>query len=105
MTQNATQMLSSHQWNTVGETSIDPENPNDLIAEILEIIAETEDCDPADIGPPLLETVIDIDAIKQGLFDTTNTTDISTVASIRFFYRGWRVTVDSDGRILVADDE
>lgn len=103
MTRDATQVLSSHQWHTVGKTSINPENPNDLIPKVLEVVAEAENCDPADIGPPLLQTVVDIDAVKQALFDTTNTTNVSAAVCTRFFYRGWRITLDSDGKIFVAD--
>jgi hypothetical protein len=103
MSENATRVLSSQQWCTVAEESVDPTEPDDLLLGIVEAVGEAENRDPAEIESPPLSAVIDVGGVERALFDTGGLTDSPVTADVRFLYRGWRITVNSDGSIFVAE--
>lgn len=61
-----------------------------LTSEVVSAVARADDVDPADVEPALFEA-IDGDSLD-GLFR-------ETTGHVRFVYRGYDVTVTSDGNV------
>lgn len=67
---------------------------------VLEAIADAEDVSPATLEPPLND-VVDSAALNR-LFEPTATDDSVRSGYVSFRYRGYDVTVSSDGTIKLS---
>lgn len=67
---------------------------DDVILEVVEKIAAAENVDPLELTPPLYD-VVDPDALEK-LFDNDR-----TLGTFTFNYRGYEVSVLSDGCVSV----
>lgn len=73
----------------------------ELGVRIVTEIADREGVDPTTLSPPLHD-VIDPDALD-ALFTSTATTHRDGEASVSFTYKGYDITVDSDGELTVRE--
>lgn len=82
-------------------SSVDAAAPVSI--RVVEAVAEREGIDPLELSPPLHDA-IDPTALD-ALFESTGSGP-RTAGTVSFTYRGYRVHVESDGRItLETEDE
>ncbi len=91
-------------WRTVEQRSYDPDGDAELTTVVVEAVAAAEGVDATAVTSPPLYEAVDVTAIEEGFFarDVAGSSRDST-GSIDFHYRGFRVTVDSDGWVRVAE--
>ncbi|WP_276256122.1 HalOD1 output domain-containing protein [Halomontanus rarus] len=82
----------------MGETENSPPKPS---LRVLEKIADAEDVAPADLHPPL-HAVVDPTALDR-LFEPTAENRSGRTGRVSFGYRGYEVTVRSNGNIEMSD--
>ncbi|WP_408957171.1 HalOD1 output domain-containing protein [Natrinema sp. 74] len=68
---------------------------------VVEAVAARERIDPLEVSPPLHESIDP--AALDALFEPTRISD-RTTGTVTFRFHGYRVCVDSDGSIDLADD-
>lgn len=93
------------EWRTVAHRSFERDSNTDLTTVIVEAIAAIEDRDPTTITSPPLFEVVNVPAIEALFFDDRSIEgrQRTCTGSVHVFYRGVRVTVTSDGQVLVAE--
>jgi len=91
-------------WNVVTQRRYDPAEPGELTTEVVYAIAEATGVEPVELdGPPLYESV-DVPSIESMFFGPgRNWESDRAVGSVTFHYVDYRIAVDSDGRITVAE--
>lgn len=76
----------------------------DLTTVIVEAVAAAEGVDPTAVTSPPLYEVVDVAAIEDGFFGPEIAGDRrDSAGSVNFRYRGFLVTVTSDGWVAVAE--
>jgi hypothetical protein len=92
------------EWPTVGQQAYDREGSRDLTTVIIETIADVEGVDPMAVTLPPLYDVVDTAAIEDNFFgQKMDENSRESVGRIDFHYRDFRVTVTSDGWVMVAE--
>lgn len=91
------------EWQTVEQRLYEPGSGPELTTVVIEAVAAAEEAEILGIEQPPLYEAVDIDAVKNSLFDATDP-DTSGVTgnSLSFEYRGYRITVHGDGWVHVA---
>lgn len=91
------------EWRSVANRAFEHDGKGDLSTEITAAIADAEGAEIASVMSPPLFEVIDIFALEE-LFSGHPYGKCSRACTgqVQFRYRGFRVTVSSDGRIDVA---
>lgn len=80
----------------------DPDDtPSTPTVRVLETIADAEDVSPAVLEPPLGD-VVDADALDR-FFESTAGDESTSHRRVSFSYRGYDVTITSDGVVELAD--
>jgi len=95
----------SDDWVQVEQAHFDPGGERELGTAIVYAVANAKHVGPNDYAalPPLNECV-DSEALEKAVFQRADwTADPATDAAISFVYADYRVTVRSDGWILVAE--
>lgn len=91
-------------WRVVERRHYDPDSGPDLTTVVVEAVTAAEGTDAKDIGDPPLYDVVDVVAIRDALFGTKQMDARGvTGGSLVFEYRGYRVTVRSDGWVRLAE--
>jgi hypothetical protein len=82
----------------------EPDRGPELVTVIIETVAAVEGVEPTAITNPVLYREVDIESVKDALFgaDYHGDRGLNDV-SVSFDYRGFRVTIRSDGWVQVAD--
>jgi hypothetical protein len=92
------------EWQVVEQGAYDRAKSFDLTAVIVEAVAAAEGVDVTDIGAPPLYDVVDVSAIEDSFFGPSVTGECrDSLGSVDFEFRGFRVTVRSDGWVQVAE--
>lgn len=88
-------------WSFVTQAQYDPDEPHDLTTVIIGAIAEAEDVPIVEIQNPPLYDVVDIASLESVLFDRPRGN--GTASTVEFHYNQYKVSVESDGWVTVAD--
>lgn len=92
------------EWRVVEQCAYDPEGPDDLTTVIIEAVAAAEGVDLRNVMDPPLYGVVDTSAIEDSFFGPKDDGEQrGTVGSVVFEFRGFQVTVRSDGWVGVAE--
>lgn len=95
---DATHPAGDWGWVEVARGDYDPESDFDLTSAVVSAVADAAGADPTALnGPPLYDSV-DAAALESSLFG-----EGAPDRSAEFRYLGYRVVVDSDGRIRVYE--
>lgn len=101
---NDTSVEGTTGWQVVEQRAYDRDGPDDLTTVVVETVAAAEGVDMTAIRSPPLFEVVDTSAIEAGFFGPeTSGENRDSVGRVDFEYRGFRVTVRSDGWVLVAE--
>lgn len=93
----------AREWRPVAHRSFERTGDADLSTVIIETVAAAEGIEATTIRPPLFEAV-NVPAIEALFFGRTVQGSRRTgTGSVHFRYRGYRVTVASDGQVTVAE--
>ncbi|MFB6096931.1 MAG: HalOD1 output domain-containing protein [Haloferacaceae archaeon] len=92
------------QWRVVEQRIYERESHDDLTTVVVEAVAAAEGVDMMAIRDPSLYEIVDTSAIEDSFFGATVAGERrDSVGVVHFEYRGHRVTVRSDGWVLVAE--
>lgn len=72
-----------------------------LSQEIINRVADREGANPTELTPPLY-SAIDPEALDS-LFSTTDTGKSQAPGRLQFAYKGYEITVQSDGGVSIAE--
>jgi len=91
------------EWNVVAQRVYEREGPDDLTTVIIEAVAAAEGIDATEVTDPPLYEVVDASAIEASFFGQEAAGESrDSSGTVQFEYRGFRVTVRSDGWVQVA---
>lgn len=90
-------------WSFVAQAQYDPEEPRDLTTVIIDAIAEAENAPIVEVKTPPLYEVVDVPGIESALFDRPAGKGEGTASTVEFRYNQYKVSVESDGWVTVAD--
>lgn len=92
------------EWQSVAEHSFEPESDGGLVEALITAIAAAERTEPMTIMSPPLFANIDVFALEELFFEhPSDGASDALLGHVQFPYRGYRVTVTSDGQIVVAE--
>lgn len=93
------------EWEAIVHRSFECDDELDIVREIIEAVAAAEGVDPMMLGSSLFEAV-NVVAIEALFFDRTSQgQQRHCTGTVHFRYRGFRVTVTSDGQVTVAEPD
>lgn len=91
-------------WTVIEQRVYERDGADDLTTVIIEAIAAAEGVDITTITEPPLYEVVDTTAIENGFFGRKVAGEHrDSKGSVTFQYRGFRVTVRSDGWVHIAE--
>lgn len=91
------------EWRSVAHRSFDRDGDVDLVMEIVEAVAAAEGIETRTLGSSLFEAV-NVTAIEAVFFERSILgQQRHCTGTVQFRYRGFRVTVTSDGQVIVAE--
>lgn len=90
------------KWQAVEQKLYNPESDTELTSVIIELVAAAEETEVTSFEGQLLYDVVNIEAVEDALFGRDGTSCGVVNGSVRFEYRGYRITISSDGWIQVA---
>jgi hypothetical protein len=102
---NSSTTVDKTTWEQVDQVHYDPASPEDLCTTLVYALAEVRDVDPLDYEsmPPLFESV-DVGILEREFFDPdASSAPRDVTGSKTFRYGPQRVTVRSDGWIIVYE--
>lgn len=91
-------------WAVTEQRAYHRDHPADLTTVVIEAVAAAEGVDPPSIKSPPLYEVVDTAALEATFFGPRVADERrAAVGNATFHYRGFRVTVRSDGWVQVAE--
>ena len=94
---------ADEDWRVVSLSHYDPVEAHDLTSTIIYAIADVEQLDPVDLKNPALYDCIDVSAIEHSLFGPNRGREKQNTGSIQFAFGDYRISVQSDGWVLVYE--
>lgn len=90
------------EWELITQVPCDPSESDGLTTAIVYAVADAEGISASDVKQPPLYEVIDTTALEAALFGS-ETGHRASQCTTEFMYHGYRVTIQSDGWVLVHD--
>lgn len=88
-------------WSFVTQAQYDPDDTQDLTTVIVGAIADADDVPIVEVQDPPLYEVVDVAGIESALFDRPRGDGVAS--TLEFRYNQYKVSVESDGWVTVAD--
>ncbi|WP_254545325.1 HalOD1 output domain-containing protein [Halomarina pelagica] len=90
-------------WDFVTQAHYDPAESRDLTTVIIGAIADTENVPGVEVKTPPLYEMVDVTGIENALFGRPDANRNDTDSTVEFRYNQYKVSVDADGWVTVAE--